>query len=128
MKNPDFVKQIVKRHNYMNALHMLCIKMGWDKEYSWYILRTNPDKCANGEREAFIKKATRLLALNYNGIHTGEEPALSPRLLPEYSPNAQPIRFPSEWRENEIASGNNQESAMDYSFAISDNIERNRTL
>ena len=98
MKNPDFVKKIVKRNNFFNALHMLCSKMGWSKEYSWYILRKNSEKCANGGREAFLKKATRLLALNYNGIHNGEDPAQSPRLLPEGTPNAQPIRFPKEWR------------------------------
>lgn len=99
MKNPDLAKQIVKRHNYMNALHMLCIKMGWCKEYSWYILRTNPEKCANGGREEFIKKATRLLALNYKGIHNGEEPAQSPRLLPESNKDSQPLIFPKEWGE-----------------------------
>lgn len=81
---------------------MLCIKMGWRNEYSWYILRTNPEKCANGGREAFLKKATRLLALNYEGIHTGADPAQSPRLLPDNHQNAQPIRYPKEWGENEL--------------------------
>ncbi|MCQ2101525.1 MAG: hypothetical protein MJZ10_14615 [Fibrobacter sp.] len=91
--------EIIRRHNYKNALHMLCIKMGWTKEYSWYIMRREPDMCRNGSREAFIKKATRLLAFNYDGIHTGAEPSLSPRLLPSEHPLSQPIRFPPEFEE-----------------------------
>ena len=38
MKNPQFVNAVIKRHNYKMAMHMLCIKIGWEKEYSWYIL------------------------------------------------------------------------------------------
>lgn len=93
------VHEAVRRNNYKNALHMLCIKMGWTKEYSWYIMRREPDMCRNGGREAFIKKATRLLAFNYEGIHTGAEPSLSPRLLPSEHPLSQPIRFPPEFEE-----------------------------
>lgn len=97
------VHPAIKRTNYMNALHMLCIKMGWTMEYSWYILRREPDMCKNGGRKAFLKKATRLLALNYEGIHSGEEPSLSPRLLPKDHPSSQPLRFPQEWKEEENA-------------------------
>lgn len=88
---------ITKAGNYRHALRMLCIKMGWDQEYSWYVLRRDESKCANGGREAFIRKATRLLALNYDGIHSGANPALSPRLLPESNPLSQPLRYPKEW-------------------------------
>ena len=88
---------IVKRHNYMQALHMLCVKMGWTKEYSYYILGRSPECCANGGKKEFIKKATRILAYNYEGIHTGAEPALSPRLLPESNPLSQPLRMPPEF-------------------------------
>lgn len=91
--------RIVKRANFMNAMHMLCIKKGWDKEYSYYILRRNPDECANGGRKEFIKKAVRLLAFNYNGIHNGEDPSLSKRLLPESHPDSEPLRYPKDWRE-----------------------------
>ncbi len=92
---------IVKAGNYRVALHMLCTKMGWEKEYAWYVLRRNEAKCANGGREEFIRKATRLLALNYDGIHNGANPALSPRLLPDSNPLSQPIRYPKEWSNNE---------------------------
>lgn len=92
----------VKRANYNNALHMLCIKMDWTKEYSWYILQKDPDKCKNGGRSAFIKKVTRLLAFNYKGIHTGENPSLSPRLLPKENPLSQPLRFPPEWNNQNV--------------------------
>lgn len=85
--------------HYRQALAMLCNKCGWTKEYSWYVMRRDEDKCANGGREAFIKKATRLLALNYDGIHTGENPIYSPRLLPESNPLSQPLRYPKEWSE-----------------------------
>lgn len=88
---------IVKAGNYRVALHMLCTKCGWVKEYGWYILRRNPEACANGGREEFIRKATRLLALNYDGIHSGANPALSPRLLPDSNPLSQPLRYPKEW-------------------------------
>ena len=57
-RDPALVNHIVKRHNYMAALQMLCIKMGWDKEFSWYILRRDEEKCANGGRKEFIRKAT----------------------------------------------------------------------
>lgn len=100
-RNPALVSSTVKVSNYRSALQMLCIKAGWDKEYSWFVLNRDPDKCANGGREAFIKKATRLLALNYDGIHTGANPALSPRLLPESSPLSQPLRYPKEWSEKQ---------------------------
>lgn len=93
---------IVKHHNYMTALHMLCNKMGWEKEFSWYILRRNEEKCANGGRKEFIRKATRLLAFNYDGIHTGENPANSPRLLPASNPLSQPIRYPKEWNNGTL--------------------------
>lgn len=93
------VHEVIRKNNYKNALHMLCIKMGWTKEYSWYIMRREPDMCRNGGRAAFIKKATRLLAFNYEGIHTGAEPSLSPRLLPSEHPLSQPIRFPPEFEE-----------------------------
>lgn len=95
-----FVNRVVRRHNYMTALHMLCVKQGWGKEYAHYVLGRNEEKCANGGRKEFIRKATRLLALNYDGIHTGAEPALSPRLLPATHPASQPLRYPKEWREN----------------------------
>lgn len=93
---------IAKAGNYRVALHMLCIKMGWEKEYAWYVLRRDEAKCANGGREAFIKKATRLLALNYDGIHSGDNPAFSPRLLPESNPLSQPIRYPKEWKNESL--------------------------
>lgn len=96
-RDPALVNNIVKHHNYMSALKMLCIKMGWDKEYSWYILRRDEEKCANGGRKEFIRKATRLLAMNYDGIHNGSDPSQSPRLLPVGHPNAQPLRYPPEW-------------------------------
>lgn len=88
---------IVKAGNYRVALHMLCMKVGWEKEYSWYVMRRDVDKCANGGREEFIRKATRLLALNYDGIHSGANPSLSPRLLPDSNPLSQPLRYPKEW-------------------------------
>lgn len=94
---------VVRVNNYMAALHMLCIKAGWDKEYSWYILRRDEGKCANGGREAFVKKATRLLAFNYEGIHSGANPILSPRLLPESTPGSMPLRYPPEFqKENAV--------------------------
>ena len=96
-RDPVLVNNIVKHHNYMSALKMLCIKMGWDKEYSWYILRRDEEKCANGGRKEFIRKATRLLAMNYDGIHNGSDPSQSPRLLPVGHPSAQPLRYPPEW-------------------------------
>lgn len=89
--------RIVRVNNYMHALHMLCVKVGWEKEYSWYVLRRDEEKCANGGRKAFISRATRLLALNYDGIHSGANPSLSPRLLPDSNPLSQPIRYPKEW-------------------------------
>ena len=95
-----FVNRVVRRHNYMTALHMLCVKQGWEKEYAHYVLGRNEEKCANGGRKEFIRKATRLLALNYDGIHDGSEPALSPRLLPATNPLSQPLRYSKEWREN----------------------------
>lgn len=102
MKNPQFVNAVVKRHNYNTAMHMLCIKMGWAKEYAWYFLRRDEEKCANGGREAFIKKATRILAYNYEGIHNGDCPSLSPRLLPNSNPLSQPLRFPPEYQQKEV--------------------------
>jgi hypothetical protein len=93
---------IAKAGNYRVALHMLCIKMGWEKEYAWYVLRRNEEMCAHGGREEFIRKATRLLALNYDGIHSGANPALSPRLLPESNPLSQPIRYPKEWKNESL--------------------------
>lgn len=97
VKRPEFVQQIIKRHNYRTALHMLCLKVGWEKEYSWYILRRDEEKCANGGSREFVRRATRLLAMNYNGIHNGEDPSLSPRLLPESDPRSKPIKYPKEW-------------------------------
>ena len=101
-RDPVLVNNIVKHHNYMSALKMLCIKMGWDKEYSWYILRRDEEKCANGGRKEFIRKATRLLAMNYDGIHNGSDPSQSPRLLPVGHPSAQPLRYPPEWNGDRI--------------------------
>ena len=102
MKNPQFVNAVIKRHNYKMAMHMLCIKIGWEKEYSWYILGHDEEKCANGGRETFIKKATRILAYNYEGIHTGACPSLSPRLLPANNPQSQPLRYPPEYQPKEV--------------------------
>lgn len=101
-RDPVLVNNIVKHHNYMSALKMLCIKMGWDKEYSWYVLRRDEEKCANGGRKEFIRKATRLLAMNYDGIHNGSDPSQSPRLLPVGHPSAQPLRYPPEWNRERI--------------------------
>lgn len=100
--NKEYVNKLTKINNYRAALHMLCIKMGWTKEYSWFIMRKDPDKCKNGGREAFVRKATRFLAFNYNGIHTGDNPANSPRLLPSASPLSQPLRYPPEYEQEKV--------------------------
>lgn len=92
--------KLIRYSNFCSAMKMLCIKMGWEKEYSWYIIGRDVDGCKSGEKDKFIKKATRLLALNYEGIHTGDNPTLSPRLLPRDNPASQPLRFPKEWGEN----------------------------
>lgn len=90
---------IVKRHNWRMALEMLCIKLKKSSEYAWYFNRHDPDLCRDGKRLEWIRKMTRLLSLNYNGIHNGENPAFSPRLLPETCPNAEPIRYPQDWKD-----------------------------
>lgn len=91
--------KIFKKGNFMRALHMLCIKKGWQKEYSWYILGRYAERDFHEQKKKFIKKAVRLLSLNYDGIHNGDNPALSKRLLPESNPNSKPLRYPKDWRE-----------------------------
>ena len=90
-------REIVKKSNYMHAMNMLCVKVGKVDEYSWFFLRKDPELCKNGGRARWISKMTRLLALNYDGIHSGDSPALSPRLLPDSNPNSKPLRYPQNW-------------------------------
>ena len=56
MKNPQFVNAVVKRHNYNTAMHMLCIKMGWAKEYAWYFLRRDEENARMADAKRLSKK------------------------------------------------------------------------
>lgn len=93
------VENAIARNNFRTAREMLCIKMGWTKEFSHYIMRHDVD-ASWPEREKFIKKVTRILAYNYD-VHRCPNPAMFPALWPNSKPGSQPVRLPPEFRENQ---------------------------
>lgn len=92
-------EKIIARNNFNMAREMLCIKLGWTKEFSHYIRRHNLD-ASWPEREKFFKKVTRILAYNYD-VHRCPNPAMFPTLWPNNKPGSQPVRFPPEFRDNQ---------------------------
>lgn len=86
--------------NFKRAREMLCIKMGWETEYSHHILRHDVDGGYQAH-QAFIRKVTRLLSFNYD-THRRPNPALYPQLWPKSHPGNQPVKFPPEWNSEEI--------------------------
>lgn len=86
----------IKKSNFQKARHMLCIKMGWMKEYSKFIMRRDPDECNKKAHTEFIKKVTRYLAYNYD-VHRCPDTSDFKSLWPSNKPGNQPIRIPPEY-------------------------------
>jgi len=97
------LEKTLKRQNFNHAREMICIKMGWTKEFAHYIRKKNVD-AEWPERKKFFDKVTRLLAYNYD-VHRCPNPALYPALWPNEKEGSQPVRLPPEMRTQT----NNQE-------------------
>lgn len=88
----------IRRSNFVKARHMLCIKMGWMRDYSRFIMHTDPDSCKTQEHTKFIKKVTRFLAFNYD-VHRCPDTSSFKSLWPEDKAGSEPVKVPPEYRE-----------------------------
>lgn len=89
----------VKTYNFWAAFQMLCEKVGKTKEYFWFVKNRDAD-ATREQKKSFIKRMTRLLAYNYD-VHRCPPPIIYGTLKKDGEPDAQPLRYPPEWNENE---------------------------
>lgn len=90
------IEKVIAVSNFRQAREMLCIKLGWEREFQKYI--RCPDSDVNKKEIAeFIRRTTRILAFNYD-VHRCPNPSLFPTLWPEHKEGSQPLRFPPEYQ------------------------------
>lgn len=94
-------KTPIQASNFEKAREMLCLKMGWQREF--YMLfrnySNNLEEKEKEEKENFIRKMTRYLCFNYDN-HRCPDPIEFPSLWPSEREGSKPIIVPPEYRNN----------------------------
>lgn len=93
------IQRAMRMSNLHKARHMLCIKMGWTREFQRFVNHMDVDANGTPEKAEFWRKMSRLLAFNYD-VHRCPDVCGFPRLFPQEKPGSLPVRFPPEWRQN----------------------------